>query len=219
MMAADHRRGVTLEADGSPSSLLMRVCGALEKSLEVGEVRFARERAEGQPNDYRAVIQFHVGAHLFDWFFNGRRGYRAHFWADYQCGLRFNDQLIDALRSILETRIQDAVVGRELDDRFEDIGAARIARSFLINSLVPYLSKVWLCTKRIRLNGGTEWLPTGVLGPRILLGSDGSSWAAPHRDEDAAWLDIKGAFLGRAGVYQPKTPLERAKKLQATGEA
>lgn len=37
MMAADHRRGVTLEADGSPSSLLMRVCGALEKSLEVGK--------------------------------------------------------------------------------------------------------------------------------------------------------------------------------------
>jgi hypothetical protein len=216
LVAEPHREAV-LAADLLPSFLLASVCGALEKALEMKNVRFARERAEGQPNDYRAVVQFGLGAELFDWFFNGRMGYRAHFRAHYECGLKFNGQLIDALRGILDTELQDTATGRELDDRFEDVGEAPIGKTFLIASLVPDLSKVWFCTRRIRPQGGTELLPTGLLGPRILLG-DGS-WAAPYREEDASWLDIKGAFLGETKVYQPKAPLQRAKKLQATGEA
>src|SRR4051794_14324803 len=96
--AAEPHRGTVLEADLSPSFLLAGVCGALGKALEQKDVRFARERAEGQPNDYRAVVQFGLGAALYDWFFNGRMGYRAHFRAHYECGLKFNSQLIDALR-------------------------------------------------------------------------------------------------------------------------
>jgi hypothetical protein len=219
ILAAEPYRAAVLDADLSPSSLLAAVCGALGKALEMKNVRFARERAEGQPKDYRAVVQFGVGAALFDWFFNGRMGYRAHFRAQYRCGLKFNGELIDGLRGILDTELQDTVMGRELDDRFEDVGEAQIGKPFLIASLVPDLSKVWLCTKRIRSNGGIEFLPSGLVGPRILLGDDGLSWPAPYRDEDTSWLDIKGAFLGKAEVYQPKDPVERAKRLHAAGDA
>jgi hypothetical protein len=130
ILAAEPHRGAVLDADFSPSSLLAGVCGALRKALEMKNVRFARERAEGQPNDYRAVVQFGLGAPLFDWFFNGRMGYRAHFRTHYECGLKFNDQLIDVLRGILDTDLQDTVMGRELDDRFEDIGEAQIGKPF-----------------------------------------------------------------------------------------
>jgi hypothetical protein len=160
------------------------------------------------------TLPYSIGSSMEEWAIA-----RIYFRTHYECGLKFNDQLIDVLRGILDTDLQDTVMGRELDDRFEDIGEAQIGKPFLIASLVPDLSKVWFCTKRIRPEGGIEFLPTGLLGPRILLGDDGSSWAAPYRDEDTSWLDIKGAFLGKTEVYQPKAPLERAKKLQAKGEA
>ena len=68
---------------------------------------------------------------------SGRQvGYRAHFRTHYECGLKFNDQLIHVLRGILDMNLQDTVMGRELDDGFEDIG-----RSCARNSgLPPFLS-------------------------------------------------------------------------------
>jgi hypothetical protein len=64
-----------------------------------------------------------------------------------------------------------------------------------------------------------EVLPTGVVGePRIGL-AGGDSWVAFYREDASAWLDVKGAFLGRAGPYQTKDPIARARKLQAKGEA
>jgi hypothetical protein len=136
ILAAEPHRGAVLDADFSPSSLLAGVCGALGNALKIKNVRFPRERAEGRPNDYRAVVQFGLGTPLFDWFFNGRMGYRAHFRTHYEWGPKFNGQLIDALRGILDKELQDTVTGRELDGRFEDVGEARL----LIASLVPDLS-------------------------------------------------------------------------------
>jgi hypothetical protein len=114
--------------------------------------------------------------------------------------------------------LPDKVAGRNLDYLFRDVGEAQIDKAFLIASLVPDLSKVWFCTKRIQSHGGIEVLPTGIVGPRILLDGD-SSWAAPYRKDEAAWLDIKGAFVGATEVYQVKPPIERAKRLQSMGDA
>jgi hypothetical protein len=55
-------------------------------------------------------------------------------------------------------------------------------------------------------------------GPRIRL-EGGQTWAAPAGDNVDSWLDIKGAFLGKNGPYQPKDPIERAIKLCETGRA
>jgi hypothetical protein len=208
----------SIERDIPPEMLVGNVRDALEEALRLNNVRFALDYAEQQPNDCRAVVQFAIGAALFDRFFNGRTGYRAHFRVHYECGLEFNSQLIEALRDILRKWLPDRIIGRNLDYRFRDVGEARIDKAFLIASLVPDLSKVWFCTKRIQSHGGIEDLATGLVGPRILLDGN-SSWAAPYREDETAWLDIKGAFVGATGVYQVKPPIERAKRLQSTGEA
>lgn len=211
-------RASTLEAAGPPSALLKAIVSALDEALDRGDVRFGHEHAASQPDDCRAVVQFGVGAQLFDWFFNARTGYRAHFRGHYECGLGFNRQIIEALRLHLDARLPDVVFGRELNSVFADCGEAQIPKGFLMDSLTPGLSKVWFCTKRIQPDGAIEELPTGVVGPKILL-DQGELWAAPCREDDSAWLDIKGAFLGKAGPYQPKAPICRAKTLQARGEA
>jgi hypothetical protein len=176
-----------------------------------------REHADGRWDDCRVVVQFGVGAEVFDWFFNARTGYRAHFRANYMLGLKFNSEVIDALRGGL-ARLPDATPGRDLSGKFEDCGEVLIRRGFVLTSLVSDLSKVWFCAKRIQSGGGIELLPTGVVGPGLLLNGD-VRWAAPYREQDSAWLDVKGAFIGESGLYQPKDPIGRAKGLQATGEA
>ncbi len=102
-------------------------------------------------------------------FFNARTGYRAHFRAHNACGLDFNNQIIEAFRHGLNAKLPDVVPGRELNGEFQDCGGTQIPKSFLIDSLEPHLSKVWFCNKRIGPGGGIEVLPTGVVGPRILL--------------------------------------------------
>ncbi|SDX63376.1 hypothetical protein SAMN04515617_105159 [Collimonas sp. OK242] len=215
---SDLDRASALEIAGPPRALLKATVRALDDALCRSDVRFGREHAGSQPDDCRAVVQFSVGVGLFDWFFNARTGYRAHFRGDYKFGLEFEKRIIIALRLRLNAKLLDVVFGRELNENFEDEGEAQIPKHFLIDSLTPNLAKVWFCTRRIKLGGGIERLPTGVVGPRILLDHD-KLWAAPCREHDTAWLDIKGAFLGKAGPYQLKGPICRAKKLHDEGEA
>jgi len=216
--SSDPDRASALEIAGSPSALLDAIGSALDEALTTGDVRFGREQGASRPDDCRAVVQFRVGAHLFDWFFNARTGYRAHFRGQCESGMRFNSEIIAALRLRLDARLPDIVPGRQLNGRFEDCGQAQIPKTFVIASLTPDLSKVWFCTKLIESDGVIIDLLLGVVGPRILLDHD-ESWAAPYREDDGAWLDIKGAFLGKAGPYQPKNPKARAQTLQTRGEA
>jgi hypothetical protein len=48
-------------------------------------VRLGREHLDRDWNHVSAVVQFPVGTKLFDWFFNARTGYRAHFRVHYKC--------------------------------------------------------------------------------------------------------------------------------------
>ena len=213
-------RAEALKAAGSPAALLEALEDALDKARKDSSLRIGREQKEDRPDDRRAVVQFHVGIDLFDCFFNARTGYRAHFRGHYKCGLRFESQIVEALRLRLDAKLPDIVCGRELSGKFEDCGRAQIPKSFLNASLARYryLSKVWFCTRRIRLGGGIEDLRPDVTGPKILLDED-DCWAAPYPEDASAWLDVKGAFIGESGLYQPKDPIGRAKRLQATGEA
>jgi hypothetical protein len=77
--AMDPARAATLEGAGSPGALIAAVCVALEDGLTGTNVRLGFERAEGRNHNCRAVVQFAVGEGLFDWLFNARTGYRAHF--------------------------------------------------------------------------------------------------------------------------------------------
>jgi len=216
--SSDPNRASALEKAGSAKALVHAIKNVLDRALVCHDVRWGREQAASRPDDCRAVVQFHVGTWLFDWFFNAKTGYRAHFRVQCESGLRFNNQIIRALRRLLDARLPEIVLGWHLNDRFEDCGQVQIPKTFLMNSLTPDLSKVWFCTKLIGRDCGIKDLPLGVVGPRILLNYN-ESWAAPSREDDKAWLEIKGAFLGEAGPYQPKDPRSRARTLRAKGEA
>jgi hypothetical protein len=210
-------RAEALEKAGSPSALMDAIVGALEQALVRDDLRWGREqKRDDAPDDCRAVIQFPVNPQLFDWFFNARTGYRAHFRLDWKHGLMFNEQIIEAVRRCLEVKLPNVVTGRQLKGDFADSGQVEIPKRFLMDSLVPHLSKIWFCGKLIGRDGGIQGLGSGGVGPRILLEGE-ESWPTLYREDKDAWLDIKGAFLGRNGPYPATDPISRAKKLQATG--
>lgn len=210
---ADADRASALEGAGTPSELVTALMTALDKALDCNDVRIGRERA---PKHRRAVIQFGIGAELFDWLFNARTGYRAHFRAHFECGLAFNQQIIEALRRRLDTRLPDIVLGRELNSTFEDCGEVQISNNFLMTSLTPGLSKIWPSTKRIKPYSGDRYLGIPRGKQKIQLG-DGLCWPAFDGDKDFAWLDIKGGFPGRPDPDQWIVQVRRAKTLQAKG--
>ena len=216
ILAAEPQRAAVRTMAEPPSMLLAAIQEEFAAAVAADDVRFGHEQSCSAPQDLRAVVQFAVTPELFDKFFNARTGCRAHFRAYYECGLKSNGEIIDALRRELEATLPTIVDGRQLGCRFEDCGPARIARDFLLTSFVPSLSKIWFCARLIESAGGIRDLPSGVVGDRILL-AGGESWAAPCREQGKAWLAVKGAFLGTSGPYQPKGPVSRAKALQDTG--
>lgn len=208
----DADRASCLETAGSPSALVAALLGALAEGVESSTARFGTEVVE----DCRAVIQFQVAAHVFDWFFNGRTGYRAHFRAHPDCGSLFNSQLLEAVRARLVNIVSLSVPARRLDSDFQDRGATVLTKSFMLSSLVPNLAKIWFCTKLMEFDGVVRDLPLGITGPKLLL-DGGVEWVAPFRDSMDTWLEIKGAFLGRKGPYQLKNSTERAHRLHEEG--
>lgn len=113
-------RASALKEAGPPGALIEALVSALEQAFGIGDVRLGREPAGSQWDDCRAVLQFEVGARVFDWFFNARTGYRAHFRVRYECGLKFNNQIVEALRLRLDASLPLCVHGRELNSEFED---------------------------------------------------------------------------------------------------
>ena len=77
--ANDSDRASILEAAPSSVELAKTITDVFTSALNEGDVRVAMEEARSNAKDLRAVLQFHVGSKLFDWFFNSRTGYRAAF--------------------------------------------------------------------------------------------------------------------------------------------
>lgn len=215
--SADTERAQRLESAGSRDQLLLALSDALALACSNGMACILREHAEDQPQDCRAVIQFPVGSRLFDWFFNSRDGYRAHFWASPELGLEFNDRAVDRLRSTLNTSLSPVCNGWDWLYGSQQAQQAAIPREILNRSLVPRLSKIWPRTQRLKHNGEFENVPLGFDGTVILVGE--RRWRALCPDDQHAWLELKGAFLGKDGPYQWKDPVDRAKRLQSDGEA
>jgi hypothetical protein len=189
-------------------------------ALTSGSVRLGWEQADNNPTDHRAVVQFPVGGKVFDTFFNGRAGYRAHFWVSPDDGLSFNDEIVELVNLKLSQRLPPKLPVCELVPGFQGVGMVEVSARLFLDSLTSErsLAKVWFCRKRIGHECVVEDLMVGLSGPRIRL-SDGRTWAAPYAEDDDCWLDVKGAFLGRSGPYQPKDPVNRARGLNSTGTA
>lgn len=176
------------------------------------------QQSKSASGDLRVVLQFYVGETLSDFFFNARTGYRAQFRTDWRTGLGYNDSIIDGIRNEVVLLPSSELCARRLTPEFEDCGQLTVTWPHVLASLDRYLSKVWFCARLIGSGGHVTQLPSGVTGPCLRL-DDQTTWRALSRADSDAWLDVKGAFVGPNGLYQPKDPIERAKRLHATGEA
>jgi hypothetical protein len=119
----------------------------------------------------RAVLQFHVGVKMFDWFCNARTDYRAQVRSGWETGLAYNSALIKALRQHVQILPHVTIEVRHLRGCFEDCGSKEATVSQLVDSLDPYWSKLWFGTVLIQENGPVEKLDIDFGGPRILIGT------------------------------------------------
>ncbi len=208
-----------LENAGTATQLLDAICDASAAAIDRKDIRWGQEQRHdcNFPDDYRVVIQIPVGATLFNWFFNGRTEYRAHFRAGVECGLRFNNEIIKALRQLFDGKMNHEIHGRRIIGRFEDGGQVKFPKAFAMTSLSPELSKISYCTKLIGRNEVSPLPQDFFLYPaKILLKNQ--KWTALLQDDADAWLNVFGAFVGQDGrTYQPKDPFIRAKMLHDNG--
>jgi hypothetical protein len=199
-----------LEATGGRDALLAAVTDALALALS-GAVVFAWEFAEMRNSDHRSVVQFPVTRTLFDWFFNGRSGYRAHYYADPQVGQAFNAMLVVALAGVLERHVPATLKMPRVDSRMRSHGDATVSRTEFLQSFEPRLSKLWWGVQPV--DGFHRHY--SVTGPKLLLKK--TEWPSLYMDDP--WLDLKGAFSDNGRLYQTKCPDKRAQKLHEAGEA
>lgn len=216
--AIEPTRSNWLRRAPTADQLALAVLAAFEASIAGNELRVGMEQSGSNSQDLRVTLQFHVGEVLSDQFFNANSGYRAEYRRGWQRGLSYNDRILTGARSIILRTAPLAFSGRLLTSKFDDLGARLTTRGEVLASLMSDLSKVWFCAKLISATDGVLQLPSGTVGPHLRL-NEFTRWATISRDDADSWLDIKGAFVGVDGPYQPKSPIERAKKLQEKGEA
>jgi hypothetical protein len=213
----DAARAALLEVPKEPSDHINSVNAALRTALRIqGTVLFARE-TQHNSHAARAVIQFLLPPHAFDHFFNGRSGYRAHFWSSPALGLWFNYTLLLSVRQTLAAHMPMVVRGIRLAPDWVDAGTVPVTKDFVLTSLDPKLAKCWICTAPLR-NGGGElvwWRYPPTL--RIPRWNESEGRHAPYRPVSKAFLDIKGGFVTVSRARQPKSPMKRAEQLHKTG--
>ena len=197
-----------LETASVPAALIDAVCDALPSA----EPSVGWEISDTDRSHHRALIQFPVHPNLFDWFFNARTGYRAHFRAHPDCGLAFNADVVCAVRDRLRGCLPSIIRAVKVDSAMSAQGEVSISNADLVRSLDPALAKFWVGATAI---GGAD-RGLGASGPKICVGSD--RWPALYM-VGHTWLDLKGAFDDNGKLYQPKSPRGRAIKLHETGRA
>ena len=211
----DEKRASHLENAGCPEELKSQLCEALNNSLDNNQILIGLEHHSYRKRDIRTVIQFYIGEDLYNWFFNARTGYRAHFWTDYRHGLKFNEELVEALSLKLEEKLSDSVSVLDVGSNLE----TQVPKASVLASLDCLLSKLWCCTKFIdNRDTGDEIYSTSA--DKIIFYNQ-QEWAVLDAGHTWAWLDLKGAFISRENgqLYQPKDPIHRAKQLQTDGTA
>ena len=229
----DSARVEALESAGNPDELIQELVRALDRATGADEFRMGVDYHPDDSSAPRAIIQFKVGPALYDWFFNGRTGYRAQFWRSPEVGAQFNRSMTVKLAKVLAGRLPEKVDVRQIDVSFEDesrivrdVGEELVSRDTILASLIPEPSKVWMCERLIQ----NKWGPLSNIGTFGLMGAfkliipkwkearQGLGLRAPYPRADRAWLDLKGGFVhGTGHVTQPKDPAKRADQIHETG--
>ena len=170
------------------------------------------------PSFGRSGLHLHVSQEFFETFFNSAIGYRAMFRRGPRVGSTANAAIIDAVRSALSASLGDAVEVHQIGFGPEWIGRVTISRSTFLRSMDPSLAKIWYSTAEICLNGTIRPLPFGVADTKIDVGLP-HLWAEIRQDAPDCFIEVKGAFVGKFGLFQIKDPELRAHTLAHKGEA
>lgn len=230
-------RAARLESAGPAKDLAAGLVEALRSAPAPSDLRLAVDSKENKFKELRTIIQFRVKPELYDWFFNGRTGYRAQFWITPETGIEFNGLVVDAAKTVLRKKLPETVIVRQIEvhvndgSRAEkDTGAISISRDNLLASLVPEVSKIWIGERLYDPDGG----PIDQIGNETLRKAEQSSpklcvprWSntgkpegllAPYPAPDCSWLDLKGGFLAADGTpHQFKPQEKRANDIYETG--
>jgi hypothetical protein len=179
---ADATRAARLEICGSREMLITALVQAVQENRCVEYI----EPDSG--HGCRARMQFPVTKEVYDWFFNGRTGYRAQFWISSNNGIHYNREIIDAIVKALSG----------CPDQF-------------FNSIRHPEAKIWICECH------KEFGPTGLfclshaaadstklIVPRWAIKDDADGLRAPFpSDPKASWLEVKGAFFRSETFCKP----------------
>lgn len=199
--------------------LVSAVREELRSAIKTKNARFGLDEASQRPHDLRGIVQFPLGTLLFDWFFNSTTGYRAQFRIGRANGLTRNAQLIGELAAELGCFAEtDIVIHRYTSEfAYKESNQGKVSR--VAATLDVKLSKVWTCDRLIGKAGQIENLRVSHTGPKLLM-PDTAPWSSLYPEDADGWLDVKGAFFPPTGKpYQPKSPEERATKLEERGSA
>jgi hypothetical protein len=218
----ERERAARLETGIEPDTLTEQLSMSMIAGIKDGRARYGLDRSNANP---RITIQIPVTPVLYDHFYNGRRGYRAHYWSAPDDGNDFDSRLVCLLRQAISSHMPAKIDGRKIDVRTDkgtrsdvDVGSCPISREFVLRSLAPEASKAWICERLITgKEGPLESQAFGVIGPRLIV----EKWKACAdglRAPCGKWLDFKGGFVDDNGSMTPtKNRNHRAKHIHDSG--
>lgn len=216
IQAADRSRASRLEVSPEFDDIVSDLGLALQAAVSDNSVRFGLDTYEGYE---RVTAQFRVSPYLFDAFFNGRTGYRAHFWASPELGLNANALCCRTLLAALEglrtptlASVIDDVGNGHGETRPQAIRLTSLDRQKLRSSLRSEVTKIWIA----------EQLLPAELRTLDQVSTDGlkldvDRWVcarAPLPETGKCWIDLKGCHIGGK---QTKMPSDRATEIHKTG--
>ncbi len=86
-----------------PTELLESINVEATKSAARGDICLKWKEAEQSPGHFRLETKIPLSQCIFDQLFNGRSGYRAHYYLSPETGTVFNQAVIDGLRPALQS--------------------------------------------------------------------------------------------------------------------
>lgn len=225
------QRAARLESLPSSDELIIALRQAFEEAFLRKKVRISVDSLELAWKKRRTTLQFQVNPKLYDWFHNGRTGYRAQFLISVDAGMNFNSAIVLALRDVAMAHLSDEMCARcmELKDGvLSDVGETKISRNDILRSLAAASSKIWICENlSIPDEGKADPVlmiylrddRSAKLGvPNWMQNNATTGLLAPFPPPEHAWLDLKSGFIDSAGGTAEKKPAsERALDIHCAG--
>lgn len=197
----EHRRLRLLRDAPAPSEVIERLAQAAAVEAKACKLEVKWITSTEMPCFARIEASFRVTAEVFDWFFNGRTGYRAAYWVSAQHGLLFNAAAITAMEPAIGSAAQEQ---RSLPVSLEQARA----------SLLGQDSKIWAPDPHVCEDG---WGKKGLLLPdRWRHREYGYGTCLPM--PEPPYIEVKGTFLDAdERIWLSCLKQDRHQRLHATG--